>query len=95
MNPAKSSTVLDFIHWIARNKKEIKNLKNLKIDDYMALVEEYMDSYEFKKPIEFIFSGQNQFKDQMRASYDYLMHSNGDWDNYDKVREELKKLRID
>ncbi len=85
MNPVRSNTMLNFIHWVAIHKRHVKNLKDLSEHELMDIVDEYeggklRDNWELKAKWE--------------SGFYMLLKSEGDWQGYGDVRRELKRARL-
>jgi len=87
MNPVDSSSMLNFLHWVAMNKCEISSLDTLNEEDFLNLVEEYLSNGEKN------FLNRRDL-DEWRSAHNYIFKGKGDWGGYDRVRNFLSQFGI-
>lgn len=79
MNPVGSFKMLGFIDWISRRRPDIRRLDDLDEDELLDLVQVF-DGVQSPTGIR-----------AWQAGFQYL-GVNGNWDNYDKVRDRVREL---
>lgn len=79
--------MLNFIHWIAIHKKEIRSLRALSKDELLELVDEYEGG---KLKIE----DNWRLKAKWESGLDSLLKGTWDGEGYREVRQEMTKMGL-
>ena len=85
MNPIRSYTMLNFIHWLAIHHPEIKQISDQ--PEYILL--RLVNEFEKGK-----LDGNLKLTQKWKAGFDFLLNRSGSWDGYDEVRRELAHIEV-
>lgn len=77
--------MLNFIHWVAIHKKDIKSLRELSIEQLLEIVNEYEGGK---------LTGNNQLTGKWRSGFWSLLESDDSFGGYDQVRLEMEKMGL-
>ena len=86
MDVVRGRKMLNFIHWVAIHKKEIRSLRDLSREELLVLAGEFENRN---------ISKVKYLNERWVRSFYVLLESNRPWDGFETWRNELKKSGLD